>query len=162
MEPTLVHLFRHNRWANLRLLEACAELDPATLSADPDGGTFGSIAATLVHLLAAEERYVALLRGEAQPEPPLRESEPFPGFDRLRARARRSGTALVAVAQEDPHERVLRGTRGDRPYEMSAVIPLVQAIHHGNEHRTQITSLLGRLGIEPPDLSGWGYRDAEL
>lgn len=160
METTLVHLFRHNRWANLRLLAACAALDPEQLGARPAGGTFGSIEDTLVHLLAAEERYVALLTGEPQPEPKLRESEGYPGFERLRARAERSGDALVAMAEEDPYEQILRGRRGEEAYELPAVIPLVQAIHHGNEHRTQITTLMGRQGIEPPDLSGWGYGEA--
>lgn len=157
MEPTLVHLFKHNRWANLRLLAACAALTPEQLSARPPGGTFGSIEDTLVHLLAAEERYVALLSGEPQPEPNLRESEGFPGFERLWERAGRSGDALLALAEEDPYERVLTGRRGSEAYEMPAVIPMTQALHHGNEHRTHITTMMGQQGLEPPDLSAWGY-----
>jgi uncharacterized damage-inducible protein DinB len=34
---------------------------------------------------------------------------------------------------------------------------LAQLIHHGNEHRTHATTILGANGIEPPPLSGWGY-----
>ena len=157
MDNTLVHLFKYNRWANLRLLNSCAGLTPDFLEAPAGGGAFGTIQDTLVHLLAAEERYVALLTGEAQPEPPLRERDDFPGFDHLRARAERSGEALIALAGDDPGAQVLRGTRGGEPYEVPAFVPLVQAIHHANEHRSQITSLLGRLEIEPPNLSGWGY-----
>jgi hypothetical protein len=34
---------------------------------------------------------------------------------------------------------------------------LVQAVHHGNDHRTQICSTLGALGLEVPELDGWEY-----
>jgi len=33
----------------------------------------------------------------------------------------------------------------------------IQAIHHGNDHRTQICSTLGALGEEVPELDGWSY-----
>ena len=36
-------------------------------------------------------------------------------------------------------------------------VVLAQLVHHGNEHRTQATTILGANGIEPPALSGWGY-----
>ena len=157
MDTTLVHLFKHNRWANLRLINSCAGLSPDHLDAPASGGAFGTIRRTLVHLLAAEERYATLLTGEAVPEPELREGDRFPGFERLRERAQRSGEILIAQAAADPYARVLRGSRGGEPYALPAYIPLVQAIHHGNEHRAQVTGLLGRLEIEPPDLSAWAY-----
>ena len=34
---------------------------------------------------------------------------------------------------------------------------LTQLVHHGSEHRTQITTILGANGIEPPPLSAWAY-----
>ena len=34
---------------------------------------------------------------------------------------------------------------------------IVQAIQHGEEHRQQVCSTLGALGIDVPDLSGWEY-----
>jgi uncharacterized damage-inducible protein DinB len=37
-----------------------------------------------------------------------------------------------------------------------------ESIHHAHEHRTQITTLLGQQGIEPPSLSGWNYFDEEI
>ena len=36
-EPAIVELFRHNLWANLRLLEACESLTPAQLQATAVG-----------------------------------------------------------------------------------------------------------------------------
>ena len=36
---------------------------------------------------------------------------------------------------------------------------LLQAIQHGNDHRTHVCSTLGALGEEVPDLDGWTYWD---
>ena len=56
MNPTdpLTTLFRHHLWANLRLLERCAELTGEHLDATLLG-TFGSIRDTLQHIVLAEQ-----------------------------------------------------------------------------------------------------------
>ena len=62
-EPMLVEQFRHNLWANLKLLDACAQLPPERLRADAPG-TFGSIYRTLMHIVRAEEWYNFLFTGQ--------------------------------------------------------------------------------------------------
>ena len=42
----------------------------------------------------------------------------------------------------------------------SAPASYAQAIHHANEHRAHVCTILGALGHEPPDVSAWGYADA--
>lgn len=153
---TLTEMFGHNLWANLRLLDACEEAGERVLAASADG-TYGEVGAALVHLLAAEERYVALLTGEPQPEPPLSERDAFPGFARLRERAERSGEALIGLAMDDPGETLLEGENRFGPYSIRALVPLVQAIHHANEHRTHVTTALSQNEVEPPELSAWLY-----
>ena len=61
MNPTdtLTTLYRHNRWANLRLLERCAGLSDEQLDATLLG-TFGSIRDTLQHIVIAERSYLSL------------------------------------------------------------------------------------------------------
>lgn len=157
MDTTLVELFRHNYWANLRLLEACSVLSEEQLDASA-AGTYGRISDTLVHILATEERYVTQLTGNA-PERPLRESAGFPGFEEMEARAEHSGEALIKIAERDPFAEVLHGSYQEEPYSIRAVVPLVQAIHHATEHRTQVLTILSQHGIEPPDLSGWAFGD---
>jgi len=63
MASTLSEPFRHNLWANLRLLDVCAGLSEAQLDLTALG-TYGRVRDTLVHLIAGEGRYVGLLRGE--------------------------------------------------------------------------------------------------
>jgi hypothetical protein len=33
-------------------------------------------------------------------------------------------------------------------------------LHHANEHRAHVCTILGALGHEPPDVSAWGYAGA--
>lgn len=160
MATVLVELFNHNRWANLHLLDACAGLSDEQLDASTPG-TYGRIRDTLVHLLAAEERYVTLLTGQP-PERPLRESDGFPGLDELRARAHRSGEALIAAAARVRPTKVLRGTRGGQPYAIPVVVPLIQAINHATEHRAHVVTILSQQSIEPPILDGWTYGEEAL
>ena len=153
MNRILGDLFRHNRWANERLLDACAGLSQEQLNAS-NPGAFGTIADTLHHLVVAEGRYTAILTG-AQPN---YEREEFPGFAALKERANRSGTALIEVAEREEPGRILRGVRRGEPYELPAEMLLIQAINHATEHRTNVTTILAQLGVQPPDLDGWAYQ----
>ncbi len=159
MATILAELFQHNRWANLRLLDACARLTDDQLNAAAPG-TYGRVRDTLVHMLAAEERYVGLLTGE-QPKKPLRESEGYPGIPELRKRARRSGQALIEVAARARPNRILRGVRRGKPYAISIEVVLVQAINHATEHRAHIVTSLSQHGVTVPDLDGWAFGERE-
>src|SRR5215831_3447221 len=63
MEP-LDALFRHHAWATRRLIDHCAALPADHLGATAPG-TYGTIAATLVHLVAADQRYLEDMDGQA-------------------------------------------------------------------------------------------------
>ena len=80
----LPDLYRFNLWANLRLLDVCAELSDAQLDATTNG-TFGSVRETLKHMLASEEGYARTLTGKS-PTPRLEDLTQFPDFDELRRR----------------------------------------------------------------------------
>ncbi len=154
----LAEFFKHNRWANLRLLDACADLTAVQLdTAVP--GTFGPLGATLVHLVAAEESYLARLAQAERPDRAWAEG-PFLGVAALRERASSSGEALCVAAQEETAGRILRGTWRGEPYALPAATILIQAINHATEHRAHVATILSQLGIEPPDLDGWTYGEA--
>jgi uncharacterized damage-inducible protein DinB len=149
--------FRYNLWANLRLLDACAQLTNTQL----DGtlpGTYGSVRQTLMHLISSEEGYAKHGPGEAL-TPHLDEKDDFPGFDDLRRRAEHSGNQLIAFAEQGNLGRVLHLDNGT--YDATVMIVLLQAINHGIDHRSQIATLLSQQGITAPDLDAWAYNDAE-
>ncbi|GAC1401764.1 MAG: hypothetical protein NVSMB65_19140 [Chloroflexota bacterium] len=157
MASILVEFFKHNTWANLALLDACAGLSDARLDATC-AGTYGRLRDTLVHLVAAQERYVEVLTGQRQ-ETQVYGSTGFPGFPRLRESARWSGDALVAAAETAQPETILRGTRNGEAYAIRVFVPLLQAINHATEHRCHVATILTQQGIEPPNLDGWTYGD---
>ena len=56
MTAGLPDFFKHNLWANLRLLDACEQLSDAQLDATTKG-VYGSVRETLRHLFSSEEGY---------------------------------------------------------------------------------------------------------
>jgi uncharacterized damage-inducible protein DinB len=150
----LVMLYEHNRWANDRLLDRCRQLDDEQLGWSSEG-TYGSIRDTLVHLFAAQERYVEVLTGAESGE--VDESKGYPGLEALRHSGARTGAALVEFARADPPDhKVERRRRGQvEMVDLSTVA--IQAINHATEHRAHINTILGQKAAEPPPLDGWAF-----
>jgi uncharacterized damage-inducible protein DinB len=149
--------FRFNLWANMRTLDACAQLSDEQLDMSI-AGTYGSIRDTLMHLFAAEEGYAVHFTG-TPPDPRLRDLTTFAGFDELRRRAHMSGNELIAIAEHGDINQIFH--LDDETYAVPAIIVLIQAINHGDDHRSQIATLLSQQGIEPPDIDAWSYNDAQ-
>lgn len=156
MASGLPDFFKYNLWANLRMLDACAQLSEAQLD-ETMNGTYGSIRETLVHMLGAEEGYARHFTGSS-PLPLLREFTTFPGFDELRRRAETSGKALITITEQGDLDQIFHLDNGT--YECPAIIVLIQAINHTDDHRSQICTLLTQQGIEPPDIDPWSYNDS--
>jgi uncharacterized damage-inducible protein DinB len=143
----------YNKWANVELLEQCGGLtaDQLELTAP---GTYGTIAATWVHILVAEQRYLRRIAGI---EPVLSYEDPFPGVDALKEHARRSGDALLeAAARLGPSDTTEVDYDG-RKVALRKSLIVVQAIHHGNDHRTQIGTILLSHSLPLGDLDVWTY-----
>ena len=155
----LTALFGHNTWANLQLLEFCADLRAAQLEATAPGG-FGSIRATLVHIVHSEVDYVNLVTGKLPAVPPA--PDQFLGFAVLQDGVRWAGAELLQLAGAARADTIVRVERPQEPiFEYPLAGLLVQVLHHAAEHRTQIAAILTQLGIAPPALSGWAYMRAK-
>jgi len=152
VKTTLDHVLRHNTWANAKLLDFCRALDPARLD-DEATGTYGSLYGTLQHLVGGEQWYVQLMTGELI-GPEIRRAQRHT-LDELASIATALGTRALAVAANDDPDRAFPVDGHDDPSTVGVV--LAQLVHHGNEHRTQATTILGANGIEPPAISAWAY-----
>ncbi|HEY7357336.1 MAG TPA: DinB family protein [Ktedonobacterales bacterium] len=158
MTAGLADFYKYNLWANLRLLDACAQLSDTQLDATMVG-TYGSVRQTLMHLFSSEEGYARHFNFSGRaPIPPLKESDAFPGFDELRRRAVLAGNELIALAEQGNPDEILHLDGGT--YDASVMIVMMQAVDHGIDHRSQIATLLSQQGIEPPELDAWAYNDA--
>ena len=151
----LLNLFEHNLWANLRLFDRCATLDQQQL-ATTDPGAFGSIQATLAHIVSAERSYVWRL--QSQPATWQRIDTQALTVTQLRPLIAESGQQLLDLAAiADTLAPVERKDESGEVWVIPAPFILTQAIHHANEHRTNITTILATLGIIDSDLSGWDF-----
>ncbi len=151
--------FRHNLWANLNLLNTCLSLTNTELN-HTDRGTYGSIEATLTHLVRSEERYLFFLNGQKDVDDKHPDAQIT--MTELKQRVVQSGQAfLQVVARIQPNTSVQVG-EGEKAELIPAMIVLLQTIYHSNEHRTHVATLLGQLGIQPPPLSGWDFYDQEI
>jgi uncharacterized damage-inducible protein DinB len=153
----LRELFEHHFWATETLIGHLEGLPAERLDASVPG-TYGSMIDTLTHMVDADSRY--LLR--------LRDPSPSPHEDRV-------GVTLGQLRAEMPEHRARwaaaldeleRGELSTQVIDHASDYPdtpdaegllLLQAIHHGNDHRTQICSTLGALGEEVPELDGWNF-----
>lgn len=154
----LITLFRHNTWANLKLLDFCEGLSEEQL--DTSGiGTFGSIRDTLHHLVGGEVSYVHRVTGKLPDTPSFRHH--FPGVAVLKQAARWTGDELLQLALSARADTLVEEWSGDHKivvrYPLASL--MLQAINHATEHRTHISTILTQLGLEPPDTSGWAYME---
>jgi uncharacterized damage-inducible protein DinB len=149
----LIEAFRYNKWANQHLLDVCTKLAVEELSLTVPG-TYGTIAATFQHMLAAEQRYARRLGAD---EPQLRESDPFPGLAVLGEHAARSADHLIEAAGRVRGDELSDGKDESGTFQVQLGIVLVQALHHGNDHRTQICTILGHHSISCGHMDVWAY-----
>jgi uncharacterized damage-inducible protein DinB len=157
MGPLLVEAFRYNKWANLHLLDVCAEFTDERLQMTAPG-TYGTIASTFFHMLAAEQRYIRRLGGG---EPRISErNSPFPGLAVLRGEAVRSGDELIEIAPKIDPDEAHETTFSDGRVLLHSGVVVIQALHHGNDHRTHICTILGHNGITYGDMDLWAYGEA--
>jgi uncharacterized damage-inducible protein DinB len=144
---------RHNAWATAQVLEFCRELDEQTLTATMPG-TYGTIIATLRHIIYCEIDFLERLLGREQSDPwQLGDTT---GLDALIGQAAQLATDWeVFLASDVDSERPLQPDEGTNTIPAGIVIAVV--LYHGSEHRGQICTILGALGHEPPDLTPWAY-----
>src|SRR4051812_4893869 len=111
MPTNLQQLYRHSRWANLRIMEACASLTPDQLAATCEG-TYGPLWPTLAHLAAAEAGYVHRLSGEPRIIA-WRDPGPPPPLNALTQALERTGTRLIELAATTADDHVASFTTVD-------------------------------------------------
>lgn len=142
-------------WATLGLLDRCATLTPDELLLTTPG-TYGSIHATLAHLVAADRRYLVGITGGDRVPWSL---EDPPAVPVLRAEAERQRDGWTDVLRRiDEVDCVMPELPGVYPRVEHAVgLFLAQAIHHGERHRGDVCAILGAHGLEVPELTGWDY-----
>ena len=156
MPSLLGDAFAHHIWATEQLLDACSKLSQEQLSADVPG-TYGSILATLRHLVGSDSWYLSFHRDDV--------SEPAEDveltIDDLRSIITSNGKAWMELldTERDPDRDVVEHGEG---WDFHAPVGLrfAQVVHHGTDHRSQVCTALTTLGVTPPLIDLWDFGDA--
>jgi uncharacterized damage-inducible protein DinB len=140
----------NNRWANHRLLTACAALSHAEFTA-PRTGFFPSLAATFNHILEVDRFYVAALQGATQN--PV--SAPCRMLAALRAAQAEVDLRLIALIEALPADGLARPVALPRPAgaqleRLDRV--LLHLFQHQIHHRGQAHAMLSGTSVRPPQL----------
>ena len=148
--------FRHNAWATVRLIDACAALTPEQLATDIPG-TYGSIHRTLHHLVDSDTWYLSFFRDEVI----VQMDGDLARLSELRAAIEANGVLWLEVLADAPDpDRQIEDLDGDTRYLAPVGVRLAQVVQHGTDHRSQVCTALTLLGVEPPDIAVWAYGDA--
>ena len=144
---------RHNAWATIQILEFCHGLGEHTLNATVPG-TYGTIIATLRHIIYCEMDFLNRLLGR-EPTDPWKMGDTT-GLDALMQHAAVLTTDWeIFLASDVDSERPLPPDEGTSTIPAGIVIAVV--LYHGSEHRGQVCTILGAIGHEPPNLTPWAY-----
>jgi uncharacterized damage-inducible protein DinB len=154
MNAVLLELYRHKTWATLRLIEYCQGLDDALLDATIPG-TYGTIRLTLHHLVEAEEWYFWIVTRERLAE--HLSDGPTP-LSELAERIRNLAPQWEILLQDE--DLPPREVATEDGWRQPASIVMAQAIHHADDHRSHVLSILGARGVESPQLDVWGYANS--
>jgi uncharacterized damage-inducible protein DinB len=149
-------MFEHHLWATETLIDHLDRLPAEQLDASVPG-TYGSMIDTLTHMIDGDTRYLLRLR---DPTPPPAEDRLGIPLAQLRSEMpehrRQWDEALTELAAGTLHAAIRE--RDDYPdTDPAESMLLIQAIHHGNDHRTQICSTLGALELPLPEIDGWDF-----
>ena len=155
---TLTTLFQHNHWANLRILEICADLTDEQLDASLEG-TYGSIRETLQHIVTAERSYLSRI-STGQPYRGPKEAQPL-SIANMTEIAMTTGSGLIEWAPKVKASNLVTVDWEGTPRDVPKTSLLTQAVKHATEHRSQVMAILTQLGIQPPDLDAWTYFDKQ-
>jgi uncharacterized damage-inducible protein DinB len=153
-------LFAYDRWANDKVIEAVAGLDPEQFVRTIPS-SFPSVRETLAHLVSAEWLWLERWKGHS-PKAML-DGKAFPSLDPLRRRWSEIASeleAFVGALEEQALGRTLSyvnlaGQRREYPL----VRTMQHLANHSTYHRGQLTTLLRQLDVQPPATDLLVYED---
>jgi uncharacterized damage-inducible protein DinB len=143
---------RYNRWMNSRLCALCANLPDDERKRDR-GAFFGSIHATLNHLLWGDRSWLGRFIGE-----PYRYAafgaDMYDDFAQLAEERELTDGKILTWAQSIAPEWLVGSLRytssvDGKTRELTRAVAVVHLFNHGTHHRGQVTTLLSQLGHNP-------------
>ncbi len=144
----------NNRWANHRLLTACAALSHTELVATRFS-FFPSLSATLNHILIIDRLYVDAMEGGQLGPAAYADPEPYKTVTALQAAQTEIDLRLIAVVDAlgaDGLDRIVELYREDHVQRERMDRVLLHLFQHQVHHRGQAHAMLSGTSVAPPQL----------
>lgn len=150
----LADAFAHHIWATVRVLDACAALSAEQLGTIVPS-TDRSIVDTARHFVGGDALYLLWLTGDRAF---VIDADAMDLAALRSAMARNEVGWSKLLALDLDTDTVVRDV-DDSGYQRDAPVGvrLAQALDHGTDHRSQISTALTLLGVEPPAIDVWAY-----
>ncbi len=145
-------LYSYGAWASARLLEAAAVLSPAQFVA-ADGGGYGSIRDTLVHVAASEWLFLERWRGRSPAAlwDPAAFSDAATLGSRWAAVEAETRTFVASLGDDDLGRVVAYVNLQGETWAYPLWQQLLHQANHATQHRSEVAAQLTRFGQSP----GW-------
>jgi uncharacterized damage-inducible protein DinB len=165
-------LYEYNSWANCRVVDQAAEVPEADYFAASEGLSFGSLHATLVHILQGELVWLARWLGTKPPES-LKDARiadsvartEVQTLARLRelwdAERAKQASFLASLTDEMLSATLAYEDQYGNPYSQPLWQQMTHLLNHGTQFRAEAAVRLTQLGRSPGDLDliGWLRRN---
>jgi uncharacterized damage-inducible protein DinB len=152
LHQAILTLYQYNAWANGRILDTAAQLNPAQFLA-AGGASFDSVRDTLVHTMSGQWLFLERWRGRS----PRATLDPEQFFDLAALRGRwdeieHDTQAFVAGLSDTRLERVVEytNTNGER-WAYPLWQQMIHQVNHATQHRSEAALMLTQYGHSP----GW-------
>jgi uncharacterized damage-inducible protein DinB len=147
----VLELYRYDRWANGRLLEAVSGLSAGEL-VRPLGASFESIFGTLRHILWSEWRWLCRWQPAASRTPDPLEMGDLPQLTSRWSALEADQQAFLATLEESDLDRVVSYENpAGTTWSYSLAHMLQHVVNHSTYHRGQVVTLMRQLGKRPPE-----------
>ncbi len=156
-------LLDYSHWANGRIMDRAREASEPDYMADADGLSFGSLHATLIHIMTSEIIWLARWTGETPPEwvAKVRQSgeiarNEIPSLAALselwQENSDRYGNFARALTDEAAAARLayrdLSGNESEQPLREL----IAHVVNHGTQYRAEASVRLTQLDLSPGDM----------
>ena len=156
-------IFEYNRWANRLILGRASEAEETDYFAVVAGFSFGSLHATLVHVLVGELVWLARWQGRLPPEDlkdarkaDLLAISEIPTFDALaklwRHEEEEQRRFFASLTDRTVSRTIAYRTQYDEPNEQPLSQLVAHFVNHGTQFRAEAAVRLTQLALSPGDL----------
>ncbi len=150
----LLTLFDYNYWASARLWKALWQVTPEQFTAQ-NTSSYGSLRATLVHILFAEQIWRRRMQGEQQPTGfPVETDFPTPGslVEACQADEKIQRACLAGLSEDFLQSTLDYNSTKGIPFQNVVWNILAHVVNHGTQHRAEAAAMLTDFGHSPGDI----------